>query len=132
MEEYTTLNLETAEMFKQCRSEGFPLCLQRALVGIFNNEDMMVSLAESAGFNQRAISSTHEVWKLYLDLLSSLDKIFGRDSIAVIESKIIEEIKRMHCTECPIFKMELERKERHFMESLPTFASFLLRYRNEL
>lgn len=116
---------ETIELVKACREAKFPLCLERALVKMFKDKNLVFSLAARGGFKSRPVSRSLDVWELYLDFLSSLNKQLGKDAAAVIESQTLAEIEAMGCTQCPIYKLELTRKEKRYSDELPVATEFL-------
>ncbi len=119
---------ETIDRMKECKDSLFPACLDKALTGIFVNKQPIISLAEKAGYEgpEGTDYNFRDIWELYLKLLSSLRGALGSDVVAVIESQSLGEIERMGCFQCPIYKMELERKKTKYSGELPTVVDELL------
>jgi hypothetical protein len=118
-----------AEKFEACKNAKFPLCLERSLIDAFSSKEVAVTEAVKSGFRNPAVSTSEDVWGFYLDLLSSLSKAFGRDIVAAIESKTLDDMKSMLCTKCPLYELEKERKMDEYNNPLPSSSSFLQRNR---
>ena len=110
---------ETLEAMRACRRAKFPLCLEHALEKVFSNKEMIASVAKKAGFKSRPLSTHHDVMQAYIDFLSSLQKALGSDSVAVLENATLEEIESMKCIDCPINRLELQRKSDKYSKPLP-------------
>jgi hypothetical protein len=103
------LDPQTIEMLKSCRKAGFPQCLEAALVKIFKDKQIILSVAAKAGYETHGVNSTRDVWEVYLKFLASLQKELGDDIAVVIEFQTLNEIERLSCVQCPIYAMEEER-----------------------
>ena len=108
------------DMLKASRDAQFPACLDKSLASIFSSTDTILSLVKKAGFKPRQIISFRDERQYYLDILNYLKEILGNDVSAVIESKTLEVMETLPCKECPLYKMEMERKRDGFSKPLPT------------
>ena len=109
----------TIERLKACKQAQFPLCLDRALINFFKDKEAIVSLANKAGFGAGQASSSQDIWNIYLRFLSSLRKEIDADAVAVIESQSIKEMESMECLQCPLYKMESDRRQKGYSLPLP-------------
>lgn len=125
------LDSETIDQFIACKEAEAPLCLETTLSAIFPSKEGIEAIGAKGGFEPKPIASSRDVWERFLRHLSSLENILGRDAVAVIEAKALEEIGLMHCTRCPIYKMEMERKKKFYSETLPIFSEFLQQFNGE-
>jgi hypothetical protein len=121
------VNEKTVEQLKECKQSRFPACLEHAITEIFSDKRLIVVAAENAGFKTQGVNTYHDVWEIYLNFLSSLNDAMGKDVGIVIESKTLEDIEAMGCVQCPIYKMETQRKKENYSEHLPTGDEFSLR-----
>ncbi|MCL4540242.1 MAG: hypothetical protein M1378_11715 [Bacteroidetes bacterium] len=108
------LDNQMIERFKACKEAQFPICLDHAVTKIFGNKELMLSVAEKAGFKATNVSSTQDVWDLYLRLGNSWEKKLGNSVTAVIEFQSLKEMESMGCTKCPLYEMELEKKNKNY------------------
>lgn len=108
------LDRHTIERFNDCKEAKFPICLDRAVTKIFGNKELMVSIAEKAGFKSPHVSSPQDVWALYTKLGSSWEKVLGNSVTAVIGFESLKEMEAMCCTKCPLYEIELERKNENY------------------
>ena len=108
------LDDQTIERFKACKEVQFPICLDHAVKEIFGDKDLMLSMAEKAGFERRDIVSVQDVWNLYLKLGAAWAKSMGSSVTAVIEYKSLKEMEKMGCTKCPLYEIELDRKKKNY------------------
>ena len=107
------LDHETIEKFRACKEAQFPICLDKAVSKIFGNKELMLSIAEKTGFKTENISSVQDVWNLYLKLGSAWAKEMGNSVTAVIEFQTVKEMESLGCTKCPLYEIELERKNKN-------------------
>lgn len=120
--EYTSLYVElpldhkTIEKFKACKEAKFPICLDHAVNEIFGDKELMLSLAEKAGFEKKDIMSAEDVWNLYLKLGDSWAKTLGKSVTAVIEYESLKEMEKIGCTKCPLYEIELDRKNKKYTQ----------------
>jgi hypothetical protein len=113
-----------AERIRACKEEQFPLCLKHAIENIFTDSEPILMIERRMGFeNDKPVASSEEVWQKYLDFLASLEEPLGRDVVAVIEYRILQEIEKMQCQKCPIYELELGRSKTHFSNSIPSSFS---------
>lgn len=110
------LDHETIERFKACKEVQFPLCLDKAVAKIFGDKDLMLSVAEKAGFEPTNISSVQDIWNLYMKLGAAWGKEMGANVRAVIEFASLKEMESMGCTKCPLYEMESERKNKKLLD----------------
>jgi hypothetical protein len=109
----------TVEVIRTCKREQFPACLERALTRIFLNKEPIFSIAKKAGFETKELINHKDVMQAYLDFILTLEGTLGSDAVAVVESIVIQEIEALKCIQCPIYKMELERKRTKFAAKFP-------------
>lgn len=109
------LDGQTIERFKACKEEQFPICLDHAVKEIFGDKELMVSMAEKAGFKKKDIVTVQDVWNLYLKLGAAWSKSMGSSVTAVIEYKSLKEMEKMGCTKCPLYEIELDRKKKRYI-----------------
>lgn len=114
-----------AEKFEACRKAKFPLCLQRSLERAFTDKEIAMTAAAREGFKDPGVSTWQDVWKFYLDLLSSLSRAFGRDVLVTIEAQDLEEMESMMCTKCPLYELEVKRKLEEYRNPFPDIPDFL-------
>ena len=115
----------TVYRFSNCKKAGFPICLNNALKEIFHNDDMIMNIAKGAGFKERKVQSTRDIWGIYLDFLSALQKTFEKDASSVIEFKVLEKIQLMKCYRCPVYELESQRQGEKYVNPLPNIAGLL-------
>jgi hypothetical protein len=104
----------TAAEMRLCKKERFPICLERAITHIFLSKEPLFSIAKKSGFETKDLINHEDVIQAYLDFILSLEAALGCDAVAVVESRVIQEIELLKCTQCPLYKMELERKRAKF------------------
>lgn len=112
------------ERFRACKEFGFPICLERSLDAIFQkHSSTLVSIArQRAPSGSKAITSTKDVWQLYIDLLVSLEKTIGDSSLGVIESRTLKEMELLKCAQCPLYGLESLRKEQKYYGPIENYA----------
>jgi hypothetical protein len=99
------------EMLKECKTERFPICLERALITIFKDKELIFHSAFKAGYVASEISMSRDIWQSYIKFISVLRKQLGSDVVAVIESEVINQIESLGCTQCPVYQLESKRKK---------------------
>ncbi|MDG7001289.1 MAG: hypothetical protein JRN15_19510 [Nitrososphaerota archaeon] len=104
------LDQETIERFKACKRAQFPVCLDKSVTKIFGNKDAMLLIAARAGFEATEITSFEDVWNLYMKLGDTWEEKMGSSVTAVIRHESLKEMESMGCTKCPLYEMELEKK----------------------
>lgn len=92
----------------------FPICLDHAVKEIFGDKDLILSVAEKAGFEKKEIVTAKDVWNLYLKLGSAWSKTMGSSVTAVIEHQSLKEMEKMGCTKCPLYEIEVDRKKKDY------------------
>jgi hypothetical protein len=113
------LHEKTIERIKACRKANFPICLNCAIEAMFPRKELIFALAKKAGYKSReGSSSSEDIWQTYLEFLSALEIALGRDAVAVIESRVVHEIEAMEESDCPIYELELKRKENNYRDPL--------------
>ena len=70
----------------------------------------MLLIAARAGFEATEISSVEDIWNLYMKLGDTWEEKMGSSVTAVIRYESLKEMESMGCTKCPLYEMELERK----------------------
>ena len=117
-----TLDAKTLDMFRSCKTKGFPLCLDSAIVKIFNHRKVVHSVASKGGFKARATVLTKDVWENYYEYLRSLERMLGRGPEAVIEHQSLREMETLGCTMCPVYLHGIGRDKSRFNADLPRKA----------
>jgi hypothetical protein len=119
------LDRKTIEIMRECKEAGFPLALERSLERIFKDKELVLSLARKiTSFETPKVPNCHDIWQVYVKVLSSLKDLLGNDFVAVIESQVIREIESLGCTQCPIYQMELEREGSGFKSEFQRVLGF--------
>ena len=101
----------TIEQMKACTRSQTPLCLDGAMTKMFgqSNQDLLLAIAERAGYSSHNISSPKDVWKMYFDLIESWAKGMGKDVAHVLEFQTLQEMEKMSCGGCPLHEIEKQR-----------------------
>lgn len=107
------------EKFDACKKAEFPICLEKTLDLLFRDKNRMVSVAEKMGFETRHVSSSTDIFRIYTDLLSSLNKALGKNGVAVIEFEALKEMASMHCAGCPLYELETKRWKEGYAHTFP-------------
>jgi hypothetical protein len=111
-----SLDPPIGERFRACKEFGFPICLQRSLDAIFQKHSSeIVSIArQRAASGSIAITSSKDIWQLYVEILASLAKTIGDSSLGVIESRALKEMELLKCAKCPLYGLESLRKDQKY------------------
>jgi hypothetical protein len=107
-----------ADHIKACKKAGLPLCLTHSIECIFGQKDVMMNLAKSGGFEIHPVTNVSDLYENYVDFICALERVLGNDAVAVLESRIIKEIEALKGTDCPIYELELKRKEQKYKDSI--------------
>jgi len=108
---------DLARRFKECVDKQFPVCLDLALQDIFGDNGMEVirSAAKKESIyipNIVNVSSSMDVWWLYLWYLASWEKVLGKNSTSILEHKSLIKMRELHCEKCPMYSIEIDRLEK--------------------
>jgi len=108
------LEQETVGRIKECKRQGFPVCLDKALSHIFkepSTEMLMGKITRALNLGQHDITSALELWDIYDAALDELARVLGKDVSQVIEFQSVLEMESMiGCTNCPLYKRESNDK----------------------
>jgi len=107
------LDEATVSRIKDCKSHGFPICLEQSLSRIFKEsagEMLLERIVKRLGLGERNITSADQIWKIYDEILSELAKDMGADVSDVIAFQSLKEMESIGCTSCPLYHREVMKR----------------------
>lgn len=113
-EQGRTCNLDdkTRMRMKDCTRFGFPICLDRGIVGMFGNhgKKKLDAIVMNDSFENTEIGSPKDIWSLFEKYVEHASSILGDDVADVIEFEVLKEIQLLSCTKCPVHQMIVDRR----------------------
>jgi hypothetical protein len=92
---------------KECKTHGFPICLEATLSRIFKEgagEQLIGRIVDRLDLRNQRITSSEQVWKIYENVLLALSKTLGEDVARVIQFESGREMEAMGCSNCPLYR----------------------------
>jgi len=106
------LNEGTLGRIQDCKTPGFPQCLEASLFKIFRfseQQGLIENLVKKLELEQRGDqrSTEEQIWTLYDQVLRELGRELGPDVSQVIEFQSLVEMETMGCMLCPLYQGEV-------------------------
>ena len=101
---------EITKRLEACKENGYPICLEAALVDTYGeNWRMKRIVEEDRVVTSYESESPRKIWKIYVHSVSQWDKDLGKEKTLEIETKALKEMEALQCQKCPMYEFELKR-----------------------
>lgn len=110
------LDKDSVDRFEACMQAEFPICLDRAVKEILGDKEMLLQVARRAGLEEKDVASPKDIWNLYVKLGDIWKEKLGHSVKAVIDFGTLKVMESMGCTKCPLYELELKKKEKNYSD----------------
>ena len=105
----------TVSRIKDCKTHGFPICLEESLSRIFKEsvgEKLIEKMVTKLGLTELNITSARQIWEIYAEIIEELAGVLGKDVSEVIRFQSLKEMELMKgCTLCPLYQREISKRQ---------------------
>lgn len=101
----TTPGDRTPERMRACIKEGYPACLNDAVIHMFGEygRNRLNHIVMNGIFADSSVESTKDVGSLYEKFVERAGDILGKDVADVIVFESLKQMEEKLCTKCPLF-----------------------------
>jgi hypothetical protein len=110
-----TLDETTVQRIKECKRHGFPICLEEALLHIFQEREAELLISRSTEklkLGPKLIQSANQIFTIYDEMLLGFDEDLGKDVSQVVEFQSLKEMELMKgCMSCPLYQRRTNKMD---------------------